>query len=220
MELSLFGGGKGFVDRGARGTIERMHRNHKRQQLRRNLIISLIIFAIAATASGLVMKFYIAPDKTVKPATMTGLDQKTPGNPQFTFAPTADWRQGPVDKVSLAAFHNGNDSCFISVQQKTGSVDAVAAIQKSQDSLRTSGYTVTPAAIVPMKLQTNAGPLSYELYQYAITGGSSQLLGGQAQGYLAVPNGYIKVEAHCSTVDQLSATLPPLRAISFIPAKM
>lgn len=197
--------------------IDDMQRHHKRFHTGKIIVISSFIFAFAVTATIFTMQQVARMKATPNAPLIPGFEQKTPGAAQFTFMGAPDWRQGPVDKVSLAAFHDGGDSCFISIQQKEGSIDIAAALAKGQADLASGGYTVSPGAVVPLTLQTTAGPLSYELHEYAISGGSAQLLGGQALSYFALPNGYAKVEAHCKTIDQLSRTIPALQALKFAP---
>jgi len=117
----------------------------------------------------------------------------------------------------MALFHTIRDSCFTSVQHKTGTVDAVAEVQKGRASLIASGYTVTPGATQTLTIQTSTGPKQYELYQSSVTTpvGASTVLGGQEFGYLQLSNGYIKIMGYCETAKELPATIPALQAIKF-----
>lgn len=138
---------------------------------------------------------------------------------QFTFNGVNDWRQGPTRLSDIALFHNTQDSCFTSIQRKTGSVAAEKAKrEKDNASLIGNGYTVTPGATISVTLPTNAGQKSYQLQQFnvATPPNGEKVLGGLEFGYLPLSEtDYIFVEGHCETLDQLAATIPALQAISF-----
>jgi hypothetical protein len=196
-----------------------MQRNHKHSHFFRNSVISFFIFAFAATSTAFAFQLYAKAEAAQKSPASAGLAQKTPGASQFSFTGASDWRQGPSDKVSMAAFHNGNDSCFVSMEYKTDPITIATALQKNQEGFTTTGYTVTPGVVLPMKLRVAAGEATYELHQYAISGGGQSLLGGQGLGYAALKDGYVKVETHCQTANQLTATIPALQAFRFDLAK-
>ncbi len=117
----------------------------------------------------------------------------------------------------MALFHTIRDSCFTSVQHKTGTVDAAAELQKTAASLTSQGYTVTPGSTQTLTIQTNTGPRQYELQQSSVMtpAGANKLLGGQEFGYLQLSNGYLKIMGYCETADELPATIPALQAIKF-----
>jgi hypothetical protein len=150
-----------------------------------------------------------APEKpqTVKTITV---------QPEFSFTGTAGWRKGPVNQTSLALFHD-SDGCFTSVEHRSGSVDADAEIQKSQTGLAGSGGVSRPLADISLKLATTTGLLPYELHQFDIANTSStdKLMGGLELGYLQLSGGYIVIQGHCDTSEQLPATIPALEAIRF-----
>ena len=121
----------------------------------------------------------------------------------------------------MALFHSIRDSCFTSVEHKSGTVDAAAELQKTQASLTSEGYTVTPGSAQTLTMQTNTGLQQYELQQSSITTptGANKILGGQEFGYLQLSNGYLKIMGNCETADELPSTIPALRAIKFDAAK-
>lgn len=76
----------------------------------------------------------------------------------FEFAGAAGWRKGPSNETSMALFNNQNPSdqapCFTSTEYYTGTVDAAAELNKSQQSLSKSGYTVTSLGTKALMMQT------------------------------------------------------------------
>jgi hypothetical protein len=139
--------------------------------------------------------------------------------PPFSFvtAQALDWRKGPSNQTSLAVFHNGTDGCFASMEYRPGAINTDAALQATQASLASSGYTSKPGAVLNLTLQTDTGQQQYQLHQYAVsgTGSSGQTMGGQEFGYLQLSSGYLKIESYCNTPEQLSTTMPALQAMSF-----
>lgn len=134
---------------------------------------------------------------------------------QFSFTGATDWWQGATNKTSMALFHN-TDGCFVSAQYKTGNVDIAAELHKLQISQAGDGGTSTPGAVLTVALQTSSGSQQYRLHQYSLSPANGEkLMEGLELGYLQLPNGYVQIEGHCDTPDQLSATIPALRAIEF-----
>jgi len=173
----------------------------------------ILVFLFVATVSAIVA---IQPSRTdTKPAITPAVGAAAPS--QFSFSGTPNWWQGATSKSDMALFHTIRDSCFISVQHKTGTVDAAAELQKSSASLTSQGYTLTPGSTQTLTLQTNTGPKQYELQQSSVTTpvGASKVLGGKELGYLQLSNGYIMIMGNCETAEQLSATIPALQAIKF-----
>lgn len=181
--------------------------------------VTVTIFVVAAMVA--IISLYIsqkAPVEASTAAVNTELPQKTPGTPLFSFdaSKVSAWRQGPTDKVSMAAFHDTND-CFVSVQYKPGEVDAATEIQKKQDVLRSSGYASTPGSVLALGLEAGAGMQQYQLRQFSVTSapGSNKVKGGQEFGYVQLTDGYVKVEGWCDEPAQLPSTISVLQAISF-----
>ena len=189
-----------------------MKQKHNRIRLNR-YTAGLLIFLVVAGASAVVVILYNRTDAA--PAVRPTVGTAVPS--QFSFSGTPNWRQGPTNKTSMALFHNIRDSCFTSVEHKTGTVDAGAELQKTQASLTSEGYTITPGSTQTLTMQTNTGSKQYELQQSAVTtpAGASTLMGGQEFGYLQLTNGYLKIYGYCETAEELSATIPALQAIKF-----
>jgi len=133
----------------------------------------------------------------------------------FSFTGADGWRQGPTNKTSMALFH-GHD-CFVSVEYKTGTIDVTVELARIQAGLADMGYTNSPSTVLTVPLQSSEGHKQYQLHQYDVTGSGSagQIKGGQEYGYLQFQNGYVEVEGHCDTANQLPATIPALQAIKF-----
>lgn len=191
---------------------------HKHIQLSRRIALSLAIFVLAAAATIFIMRQTHA-DISPSVSPTTGLAQKTPGTPQFSFQAAAapGWRQGPIDKVSLALFSNDEASgCWTSVEHKTGTVDVAAELQKAQTSwTNDQNYTIVSTNILPVTLQTASGKKQYDLHQFTLSSTGGRLYGGQEFGYLLLAGGYIKVQGYCNTADQLASITPALQAITF-----
>lgn len=195
---------------------------HKRLRLVLYSVISCVIIALAATSTFFVIKHADADiSPSVSPS--TGLAQKTPGTPQFSFmaAKAPGWHQGPTDKVSMALFSNDMASgCWTSIEHKTGTIDEAAELQKIQAHWTDSGYTVAPSEPLAVTLQTKTAPLSYNLHQYTVASTTGeQVLGGQEFAYFPVPSGYIKVQGYCNSASQLATITPALEALVFDASK-
>lgn len=191
-------------------------RHHK---LFNRYTMGALVLLVVAAASVVVVTNRNRTDAT--PSVKPGVGAAIPS--QFSFSGTTDWWQGATNKTSMALFHSLHDSCFVSVQHKTGSIDAdKAKLQKSDADLTSSGHTITPGATLAATLQTNTGQQSYQLQQSSVTSptGASKVLGGQEFGYLPLSNGdYLYVEGYCDTPAELAATLPALQAVKFDAAK-
>jgi hypothetical protein len=188
--------------------------NEKRNRIKskRSLVISIVAVAVLAVATTVAMTSRNKTDAaaSVKPAVGAAVTS------QFAFTGSTGWWQGATNKTSMAVFQDTH-SCFVSAEHKTGTVDAVAKLQKIQSSLASQGYMVTPGNIQTLILQTAAGQQRYELHQSTVTTpkGSNKVEGGQEFGYVQLSDGYIKIMGYCDTADELPATIPVLRAIKF-----
>jgi len=134
---------------------------------------------------------------------------------QFSTSGTPGWWQGATNKTSMALFQNTHD-CFVSVQYYGGTVDAASELQKLSASQAGTGGSSTPSATLPMTLQTSSGQRQYDLHQYSLTSGDGEaLMRGLELGYVQLAGGYVKVEGHCNTPDQLAATTSALQSVMF-----
>lgn len=140
----------------------------------------------------------------------------TSAKSQFSFSGTSGWHQGPTNGTSMALFSNDH-SCFASIEHKTGAVDIAAELQKNQDNISVIGGTSMPGAVLTATLQVGAGKQQYDLHQYSESGasGGKKLMGGLQLGYIQLLDGYLKIEGHCNTADELPTTIPALQAIKF-----
>ncbi|HEX8183051.1 MAG TPA: hypothetical protein VF575_05630 [Candidatus Saccharimonadales bacterium] len=192
-----------------------MNKKHNHIKLNRYTIGTLVILTVLVASSAGVMI------KNNRAQASPAVNQAVPRNvqSQFTFNGAADWRQGPTRLKDMALFHDIQDSCFTSMQRKTGSVAAdKTEHDKTNADLIRDGRAVTPGNAVSVTLQTNDGLKSYQLQQFMITTppGGEKLLGGMEYGYLPLSeNDYILIEGHCETYEQLAATIPALQAITF-----
>ena len=190
-----------------------MQQKHNRLKLGRYALALVLLILVAATSVVLLHRRTDA-SPAVKPAVGAAVPSV------FSFAGTSGWWQGATNKTSMALFHN-SDGCFTSVQYSTGTVDATAELQKFSVSQAGYGGSSTPGAVLPVALQTNTGSQQYQLHQYTLTGASGEkLMTGLELGYLQLTGGYVKVEGHCDTPDQLPATIPALRSVKFDAAKV
>ena len=188
-----------------------MQQKHKHLALNR-YTASILVFLIIAAVSFVAVTKYNRTDAVTpaKPAVGAAVKSK------FSSTGTAGWWQGASNETSMALFQNSH-ACFTSVEYKTGTMDAAAALQKAQTMLTNDGYTVTPGSVQTMTLQTTSGPQQYELHQSSVTSpsGSNKIEGGQEFGYVQLPGGYVKVEGYCDSADELPATIPALQTVTF-----
>jgi len=129
-----------------------MKQKHHRIRLNRYIVGLLALLVV--TASGIVGMQYKHTEAAAntKPAVGAAVPS------QFSFTGATDWWQGATRKEDMALFHKIQDSCFISIQHKTGTIDAdQAGLQKNNALLVSDGYTITPGNIVTATLQTNKG---------------------------------------------------------------
>lgn len=151
---------------------------------------------------------------TTEATASTGPTSTEPAESRFSFTGTDGWRQGPTNGTSMALFQNGQ-GCFASVEYKKGMVDVAAEREKQQSNDAKVGVTSTQIGSLAVTLQSDDGQKQYQLHQYSASGevAGQKIKGGQAFGYLQLTDGYLEVEAHCDTADQLPSTIPALRAI-------
>ncbi len=135
---------------------------------------------------------------------------------QFSFNGTTGWHKGPTNETSMALFRNDGE-CFTSIEQKSGTINIAAKIQKQQSMMTSSGNTMTAGATPETFIQIPTGPQKYELHEFSLTSGdkSHPLMGGLGLGYVQLADGYLKIQSHCNTVDELSTTIPALQAYTF-----
>jgi len=186
-----------------------MTAKHKHRFINRYILsILAIILIAAATYAGLVAwrKYTEAAKPPIKAAAA----------PEFAFAGTEGWRQGPTNHDSMALFHDEDDGCFVSVQHKTGTIAAdKAKRQKANESL-----TIKPGKTQQLIVQTPAGKQHYDLQQSTIVNPdntTNPLMGGLETGYLQQGSGFLFFEGHCNKSSQLQSTIPALEAIVFAP---
>jgi hypothetical protein len=182
--------------------------------LNRHTISCLALVVILAVTFCVGMYEHHATTKVVsKPKTKQLL--VTPSD--FSFTGTTGWIQGATNKTSMALFHSNTDGCFTSAQYTNGIINGAAELQKNQDALASSGYTVKPTSTQMLILRTSTGLQQYQLHQYSAigTGSSQQIMGGQEFGYLQLSSGYIKLMGYCNTNAELPSTIPALQAFKF-----
>lgn len=189
---------------------------HKQNQQKSNrpLVISLLVITVlGAAVIGIIIK---TRQTEAAASTKQSATVSVPSQFSFDAAAAPGWVKGPTNKTSLALF-NSDRSCFISVDHKTGTVDAASEIQKTQTSLTKDGYTVTADSTLDQTISAQ----QYKLSQYNVTGAGSsgQLYGGQEFGYVQLTDGYIAVAGYCNTSDQLPSSLPAIQALKFDAAK-
>lgn len=172
------------------------------------IIPLLIIIAVAAVATGIVLKH-------------RGTEAEAPSRPviskpvqsEFLFTGAAGWYKGPSNQTSMALFSDDH-SCFTSIEHKSGAVNVATMLQKQQSDLASSGATMAPDTTLKTTVQTSTGNLPYVLHQFRLSGGE-QLMQGLQLGYIQLSNGYLEIQGHCNTASQLPSTIPALRAYKY-----
>lgn len=177
---------------------------------RYTIVISLVFVMAIAAATVLILKHSLVEAATPKPPVGAAVPSK------FSFAGVDGWWQGATNHTSMAVFHR-TDGCFVSGEYKSGTVNAVAEIQKSNATLSSQGYTILPIATKTLMIQTSDGPQKYDLEQFSVASpsGGSKVMGGQEFGYLQLSDGYLYIMGYCDTPEQLPATIPALNAMTF-----
>lgn len=188
-------------------------KQHFSVRSRPSLIVVSVLIVASIVAAGIMYARRSDAEATtsVKPAAKAIQSQ-------FSFSGATGWRKGPANATSLALFSDDR-SCFTSMEYKAGTIDVAATLQKQQDDLATSGVVVSQGGPVEASMQTNATTQRYELHQYSLSGGSEKLMGGLALGYIQLPKGYIEVQGHCNTAEQLPTVIPALQAYRYTPAQ-
>jgi hypothetical protein len=125
------------------------------------------------------------------------------------------WRRGPSSASSLALF-NHDDSCFVSLDRRSGTIDTVKAQADYQAGLQAHGYKVTAETALSGTFAGGSGPLNYQLQSYQIGGAGSAgaVYPAQALGYLVRVNTYVTLQANCQRADQLPTTTTALNAVT------
>jgi hypothetical protein len=188
-----------------------MKRNASNHLVNRYIAVSLAIAILGGATYFAFTNQQSIPDVAASPNANSHRTEES----RFSFAGAPEWRKGPSNKTSMALFH-GHD-CFVSAEYKPGTVEVSAELEKIKTSLTDMGYTVTTGVTLTNTLQTDQGSKEYELHQYSVTGAGSagQVKGGQEYGYLQLSDGYVQIEGHCDSADQLPSTIPALLAIKF-----
>ena len=139
---------------------------------------------------------------------------------QFSFAGTANWHKGPTNQTSMALFSD-NGECFASIEHKSGTIDVTSAIKKQETGLQSSGGSMTATADVTATIKVNNTSQQYELHQFSLSSSASsqKLMGGLGLGFIQLSDGYLEVQEHCNTADELSTVLPAVQAYEFDSAK-
>ncbi len=186
-----------------------MKQNHKHLHFNRYILGTLLVAVIIAIA-GIAVNLSRSTANATSPAKETSSKIKS----KFSFTGTSGWRQGPANETSMALFHNA-DSCFVSFEYKTGTVNIDDELSKNQQDLSSTGYNSASTAVLTTSLQTKTETKQYQLHQYSASGSPNghDVMGGQEFGYVQLANGYVKVIGYCDTVEQLSATIPALQAV-------
>lgn len=196
-----------------------MNQKHKHFKLNRYIVSTFVLIVVLA---GSYFGIMIKQNRNVTAAPIKRA-ATTEVKSQFKFKGARQWRQGPTRITDMALFHDIQDSCFTSIQHKTGSIDAEKnKREKDNAGLVSNGYTVKSGTALTVTLETNIGLKSYQLQQFDVTTpvNREKVLGGLEFGFLPLSeNDYIFVEGHCQTSEQLEATIQALQAIEFDSSK-
>lgn len=191
--------------------------NTKRLKSKRSLLVVALPIALLLSVASVVTWSVIENNKTSAESSETQHSIR-PEQSVFSFdaAKAPGWRQGPSNKTSMALFSN-DQSCFVSIEQKSGAVDAVAESEKTQTNLSHDGYAVSRVDSAHPVITVNSNAVSFELTQYSVSGSGNagQLYGGQGLGYLTVGDEYLKAQVNCNNTDQLKSAVVALSAFSY-----
>lgn len=183
--------------------------------MKQKLYLASGLVAIAAIVAVGIVIYSRTEAQTVE--TNTSSSKPKPKSP-FSFDATSagGWTKGPSNESSMAAF-SPDRSCFLSVERKSGAVDAAVAVQAITSNLAQGGYTVVGAGESVASIQTASGAQQLTLHQLSVTGtgAGGELYGGQSYGYVPLEKGHLSVLVNCNTVDQLASATPALTAIKF-----
>ncbi len=186
---------------------------HNNTNTKKNLIIIAIVAVAVVAGSVLIMN-----SKSNAESQSAGNNEESLPKSVFAFDTNSaeGWRKGPSNATSLALFSN-NRECFVSVEQKDGTIDMESRLEKTQVDLEKDGYTRQSTGTVEVAMQVNGDSESYKLHKYDVAGDgdAGKLYGGQEFGYVQLADGYIAVQGYCDKAEQLPATIPALQAISY-----
>lgn len=145
--------------------------------------------------------------------------KSSPHMSMFAFTGADNWRKGPSNKTSIALFNNadtgGESPCFASTEYYEGAIDVTVELQKNQQTLRNSGYEVTPFSTKTLAMRTPGGDRQYELHLSSVASpdGLHKVMGGNALGYLQLLDGYLKIYGNCNKAEELPRVFPALEAV-------
>lgn len=181
--------------------------------LSRNKKLIALFLALCVVALGVGAALLLLPKVFAKNGSVS---TQVKAKSLFSFTGTPGWRQGPSNETSMALFgaerKDSTSSCFTSMEYKTGNIDAGAALEKQQADLQATGNVVKRIKTTTATLSTNSGKKQYQLQQYDIASKGEKLMGGLALGYLQLKDGYVKIDSHCNTAEELETTIPALQA--------
>jgi hypothetical protein len=151
--------------------------------------------------------------------TSAGSQDKPVVSSSFSFdaSKAPGWRQGPINETSIALFSN-DQSCFISIERKSGSFDLAAETTKTQESLAGDGYSVErlDTTTGTIQVDTRATELTFEQLSVGGGGNAGQLYGGQGYGYTQLDEDYLYAQVNCNTSDQLKTAIASVSALAFV----
>lgn len=138
--------------------------------------------------------------------------------------------EGPAIELPLASMsvHHGSedapmpDNCFVTYNYYNSRLKSIAAAYKEYESQKVAG---TKDALFQMvkesseTLTTPEGKLPFQLRQYHLKVNTGNYLEGNAVGFIAMKNGYVRIDSVCKSSQQLAATLPVLAAVQLKPAQ-
>lgn len=195
--------------------------NIKQKKIQRKRLfvatVAAIMIAVIGT-SGTIFALHNT-SQTVKEAS----DNKSVES-MFSFSDSQGWWQGVTTKTSMVVFDsNSTHACFVMFEYIPGTVNVDAGINKVNAELTKfgEGYIISPLSSQALELRTNSRSLSYELRQSSVVTppGAEKVKGGQAFGYIQLPDGYVKIAGYCDTPEQLPNILTALNAVKFDKSK-
>lgn len=193
------------------------NRNTSKTSTRRPRIITFV--AALIVAAGAAAYFVLnKPEVTASPEDAPAALRAT-SLFSFDAAAAPGWRIGPGNETSLAAFKNDAD-CFISIDMQPEKIDEATWLANLQTGFaRDPSITFTPGEVLPLALQSSTGPRQFQLHPYTAVGGDAY--GGQAYGYVAHPDGYLRLQAYCDPAEAelLPSVVPALKALTFDASK-
>ena len=153
---------------------------------------------------------YVTEKAVAEPKTASGA--AVPVVSMFEFTGLDGWRQGPSNETSMVLFGNARDdgtsSCFVSAQYEPGVVDVSKRLARAQRDV-----TAEKLPSASGVLKTEQGDKPYELHQFHVSGtGDIELMGGLGLGYVQLARGYVQLEAHCNTHEELASAVVALQS--------